>query len=227
MGDSDKLADSGPGSYTFVEHREYLDAWFETVGATRNLVLVGHDWGSALGFDCARRHPDAVRGIAYMEAAVRPGRWADFPPPAVELFRALRSPTGEQMILENNMFVEAVLPAGVLNPLEPEVLSEYRRPFTEPGESRRPTLTWPRQIPLDGEPADVTAIMEDYGAWLTASPVPKLFINADPGQVLVGPARDFCRTWPNQTEGTVPGLHFIQEDSGEQVGQALRSWLQH
>lgn len=227
MGDSDKLADSGPGSYTFVEHREYLDAWFETVGATSNLVLVGHDWGSALGFDWARRHPDAMRGIAYMEAAVRPGRWADFPPPAVELFRALRSPAGEQMILEHNMFVEAVLPAGVLNPLEPEALSDYRRPFTEPGESRRPTLTWPRQIPLDGEPGDMTAIMEDYGAWLTASRIPKLFINADPGQVLVGPARDFCRGWPNQTEVTVPGLHFIQEDSGEQVGQALRSWLQH
>jgi haloalkane dehalogenase len=134
MGDSDKLTDSGPDSCTFVEHREYLDAWFETVGATRNVILVGHDWGSALGFDWARRHPDAVRGIAYMEAAVRPGRWADFPPPAVELFRALRSPAGEQMILENNMFVEAALPGGVLNPLAPEVLSEYRRPFTQPGD---------------------------------------------------------------------------------------------
>ena len=226
MGDSDKLANAGPGSYTFVEHRKYLDAWFEAIGATRDVILVGHDWGSALGFDWARRHPDAVRGIAYMEAAVRPGHWAEFPPQAVELFQALRSPAGEPMILENNMFVEAVLPAGVLNPLAPEALSEYRRPFTEPGESRRPTLTWPRQIPLDGEPADVTAIMEDYSAWLAASPVPKLFVNADPGQILVGPARDFCRTWPNQTEVTVPGRHFIQEDSGQQIGHALRAWLQ-
>ncbi len=225
MGDSDKLANSGPGSYTFAEHCEYLDAWFETVGATGNVTLVGHDWGSALGFYWARRHPDAVRGIAYMEAAVRPGRWAEFPPSAVELFQALRSPAGEQMILENNMFVEAILPGGVLSPLAPEVLAEYRRPFAVPGEGRRPTLTWPRQVPLDGEPADVTAIMEDYGVWLAASPVRKLFVNADPGQILVGPAREFCRTWPNQTEVTVPGLHFIQEDCGKQIGQAIRAWL--
>jgi haloalkane dehalogenase len=226
MGDSDKLTDSGPDSDSFVEHREYLDAWFETVGATHNVTLVGHDWGSALAFHWAHRHPDAVRGIAYMEAAVRPGRWTEFPPPAVELFHALRSPAGEQMILENNMFVEAILPAGVLSPLTPEVLAEYRRPFAEPGEGRRPTLTWPRQIPLDGEPADVTAITQDYGAWLAGSPIRKLFVNADPGQILVGPARDFCRTWPNQSEVTAPGLHFIQEDSGEQVGQALRAWLE-
>ncbi len=161
MGDSDKLAYSGPDSYTFAEHSDYLDAWFDYVGATRNVTLVGHDWGSALAFDWARRHAHFVRGIAYMEAAVRPGRWAEFPQPAVELFQALRSPAGEQMILENNMFVEAILPGGVLSPLTPETMAEYRRPFADVGEGRRPTLTWPRQIPLDGEPADVAAIMED------------------------------------------------------------------
>lgn len=224
MGDSDKLANSGPGSYTFAEHREYLDAWFDAVGIRENVTLVGHDWGSALAFDWARRHPAAVQGIAYMEAIVQPGRWADLPPEAAELFAGLRSPAGEQMILEQNLFVEAILPAGVLHPLSEETLAEYRRPFNMPGEGRRPTLTWARQIPLDGDPADVAAVVQDYSAWLARSPIPKLFINADPGQVLTGPAREFCRTWPNQTEVTVPGRHFIQEDSGQQIGQAIAPW---
>ncbi|MGH2868172.1 MAG: haloalkane dehalogenase [Solirubrobacteraceae bacterium] len=226
MGDSDKLPDSGPGTYTFAQHRHYLDGWLDGVRATTNVTLVGHDWGAALAFDWARRHPDAVRGIAYMEAPVAPGRWADLPPQAAELFRALRSPAGEQMILEQNMFVEQILPAGVLEPLSEQTMAEYRRPYLAAGENRRPTLTWPRQIPLDGDPPDVTHTMQQYADWLASSPLPKLFINADPGQVLTGPARDLCRSWPNQTEVTVPGRHFIQEDSGPQIGQAIARWLE-
>jgi haloalkane dehalogenase len=225
MGDSDKLPDSGAHSYTFEEHRRYLDSWFDRVSATTAVTLVVHDWGSALGFDWASRHPDAVRGIAYMEAIVQPAGWHDLPAQVAELFRAVRSPAGEQMVLENNMFVEAVLAGGTLDPLPDAVVREYRRPFDEPGEGRRPTLTWPRQVPLDGEPADVAATVERYGQWLADSDVPKLFVNADPGATLVGAAREFCRSWPNQTEITVRGAHLVQEDSGQHIGQALASWL--
>ena len=225
MGDSDKLPHGGPKSYTFAAHRRILDAWFEAVGATERVTLVVHDWGSALGFDWARRHPHAVRGIAYMEALVGPVTWADLPGPAVEVFKALRSPAGEPMILAGNMFVEALLPAGVLTPLSPDVLAEYRRPFAQEGESRRPTLTWPRQIPIDGEPADVDLVVREYSRWMARNDIPKLFVNADPGMILVGRQRDFCRTWRNQTEVTVPGLHFVQEDSGPKIGEALAGWL--
>ena len=225
MGDSDKLADSGPSSYSYVEHRRYLDGWFEAVGATDNVTLVVHDWGSALGFDWASRHPEAVRGIAYMEAIVRPVSWRDWPPAGVDIFKAFRSADGDDLVLNKNLFVEAVLPSSVLTPLSPEVLDEYRRPFSEAGESRRPTLTWPRQIPIEGEPANVAAIVEGYGQWMATSALPKLFINAEPGAILVGGQRDWCRTWPNQTEVTVAGIHFVQEDSGVQIGQALASWL--
>lgn len=225
MGDSEKVADGGDAAYTFVAHRRYLDGWFEALGLADGVTLVVHDWGSALGFDWASRHPGAVRGIAYMEAIVRPTSWRDIPPMAAELFKLLRSPAGEEMILVNNAFVEMVLPTGVLTPMSPEVLDEYRRPFAEPGEGRRPTLTWPRQIPIDDDPPDVTAIVASYAHWLAASPIPKLFVNAEPGLTLTGAQRDFCRTWPNQTEITVPGLHFIQEDAGEQIGDALAAWL--
>ena len=225
MGDSDKLPDSGPASYTFVEHRRYLDGWFDAVGVRDPVTLVGHDWGAALAFDWARRHPDAVSGIAYMEAPVGPARWADLPPQAGELFRALRSPADEQMILEQNMFIETILPSGVLSPLSDKAMTEYRRPYTIPGESRRPTLTWPRQIPLDDDPKDVAQIMRGYASWLADSTIPKLFVNADPGQVLTGAAREFCRTWPNQTEVTVTGRHFIQEDAGPDIGRAIADWL--
>jgi len=224
MGDSDKLPDSGPGSYTFVEHRRYLDAWFDMVGAHDRITLVLHDWGSALGFDWARRHQDAVVGIAYLEAIVRPVGLSDLGA-AGALLAALRSPDAEDLVLQDNIFVEQVLPAGVLTPLADEVMAEYRRPFAEPGEGRRPTLAWPQQIPLDGEPADVATIVGQYGRWMAGSSVPKLFINGDPGAALVGPAREFCRRWPNQTEVTVPGRHFLPEDSADPIGRHLRSWL--
>jgi haloalkane dehalogenase len=225
MGDSDKLPDPGPDRYTLFEHRRYLDAWFDALGLDTAVTLVIHDWGSALGFDWARRHPDAIRGIAYMEALVTPLRWQDWSPQVTQLFQALRSPAGEQLVLDDNTFVEAVLPASILRTLDDAELAEYRRPFAEPGEGRRPTLTWPRQIPFDGEPADVHAVVDDYGHWLTRTPIPKLFINAEPGAILTGRQRDLCRTFPNQTEITVDGIHFLQEDSPDDIGHALATWL--
>ena len=228
MGDSDKLPDSGPGRYTFAEHRRYLDALLLGLGLTAagRIVLVVHDWGSALGFDWARRHPHAVDGIAYMEAIVAPVTWADWPEDARGIFQAFRSPKGEELILDRNYFVEKVLPLSVLSPLADDVMETYRRPFADPGEGRRPTLTWPRQIPIDGEPPEVVADVAAYGKWLgTDDSPPKLFVNAEPGSILVGPQREFCRSWPNQTEVTVPGRHFVQEDSADAIGGAVADFI--
>jgi haloalkane dehalogenase len=224
MGDSDKLEPSGPERYRFVEHREYLDALLETLGVRENVTFVLHDWGSALGFDWACRHPDAVRGIAYMEAIVQPVTWAQWPEAARQVFEGFRSPAGDDMVLEKNVFVDAVLPGSILRKLTAEEMAVYRRPFAAPGESRRPTLTWPRQIPIDGEPADVHGIVERYGAWLAGSDLPKLFVNAEPGAILIGDQREFCRTWPNQREVTVKGVHFVQEDSPDEIGRAVAAW---
>ena len=225
MGDSAKLSPSGPDRYRFVEHRRYLDALLESLDVRERVTLVIHDWGSALGFDWANRHRDAVRGIAYMEGIVMPVTWADWPKAATPVFKGFRSPAGEQMVLEQNVFIEQVLPTSILRTLSDEEMAAYRRPFAEPGEGRRPTLTWPRQIPIEGEPAEVVEIVRAYGEWLRTSPVPKLFINADPGAILRGAPRDFCRTWPNQTETTVKGIHFIQEDSPDEIGAALAGWI--
>ena len=225
MGDSDKLEPSGPDRYRFVEHRRYLDALLEALDVRRNVTLVIHDWGSGLGFDWANRHRDAVKGIAYMEAIVRPVSWAQWPDLARGIFQAFRSPAGEEMVLENNIFVERVLPGSVLRKLEEAEMEVYRRPYREPGESRRPTLTWPRQIPIDGEPADVVEIVQSYSEWLQQSDVPKLFVNAEPGAILAGEVREFCRSWPNQREVTVKGNHFLQEDSPDEIGQAIAGWL--
>jgi haloalkane dehalogenase len=224
MGDSEKLDDPGPDSYRFVEHREYLDALLDALGVDGNVTLVVHDWGSALGFDWANRHRDAVKGIAYMEGIVRPVSWEDWPKAARAVFEAFRSPAGEAMVLEQNVFVEQVLTTSILRDLSEEEMAVCRRPFATPGEDRRPTLTWPRQIPIEGEPADVVKIVEDYGAWLAQSEVPKLFLNAEPGAILRGPQREFCRGWPNQTEVTVKGIHFVQEDSPDEIGRAVAEW---
>ena len=221
MGKSGK---SPNGSYRFVDHARYLDAWFAALKLDR-LILVVHDWGSALGFNWARRHPERVAGIAYMEAIVRPVTWDEWPEGARKVFQGMRSPAGEAMVLEKNVFVERILPASVLRPMTDAEMTVYREPFAVPGESRRPTLTWPREIPVNGEPADVVEIVENYGKWLAGSTVPKLFVNADPGSILVGPQRDFCRTWPNQTEITVRGSHFIQEDSPDEIGRALADFV--
>ena len=226
MGDSDKLDDSGPGSYRFVEHRRYLDGWMEAVGATDNVTLVGHDWGGALAFDWANRHRGSVRGLVYMETIVCPVSWDDWPGPASRIFQAMRSPAGEEIVLAKNVFVERILPASVIDPLPEEVMDEYRRPYTRGGESRRPTLTWPREIPIDGEPEDVTEIAAAYAEWLAESDAPKLFINAEPGTILIGKQRETCRAWPNQTEKTVRGTHFIQEDSGAEIGGIIAGWLE-
>lgn len=226
MGDSDKLPDSGPGRYRFVEHRRYLDALLEILGAGDRVTFVVHDWGSALGFDWAHRHPARVRGIAYMEAIVTTLTWEDWPEPALRIFQGLRSPAGEEMILEKNVFVENILPGSVLRTLGDDEMDEYRRPFAEPGEGRRPTLTWPREIPIEGRPADVHEIVAGYSRWLAVTEVPKLFVNAEPGAILSGRQREVCRAWPNQQEVTVPGVHFIQEDSGDAIGRAIADWLQ-
>ena len=225
MGDSEKLDDPGPDSYQFVEHREYLDGILEALGVNQNVLLVIHDWGSALGFDWANRHRDAVRGICYMEALVRPVTWDEWPEAATGIFKGFRSDVGESMVIEKNVFVENVLPASIIRKLEPEEQDEYRRPFARAGEDRRPTLTWPRQIPIEREPADVTKILDDYGAWMSENDLPKLFVNADPGSILIGPQREYCRAWKNQTEITVPGLHFIQEDSPNEIGAALAKFI--
>ena len=226
MGDSDKLINSGPDSYTYAEQRQYFDKALEALGVGDGVVLIVHDWGSALGFDWAQRHPQSVRGICYMEAIVRPLTWDEFPDRSRGIFEGFRSEAGEGMVLENNLFVERVLPGSVLRELSEEEMSVYRRPFTEPGEGRRPTLTWPRQIPIEGEPADVTDIVETYAEWLEKSQIPKLFINAEPGALLTGAQREFCRRWPNQHEVTVRGSHFIQEDSPTEIGTAINAWLE-
>ena len=224
MGDSEKLDNPGPESYRFVEHREYLFKAWERLGIRDAVTLVLHDWGSALGFDWARSHPDAVLGIAYMEAIVRPVGWEEWPEKAREIFQGFRSAAGEGMVLERNLFIERVLPGSVLRRLTDDEMAVYRRPFERPGEDRRPTLTWPRQIPIEGQPEDVHRIVSEYSDWLQATDVPKLFINAEPGAILTGAQRDFCRSFKNQEEVTVNGLHFIQEDSPEEIGRAIRDW---
>ena len=225
MGDSEKLLQSGPDRYRFVEHREYLDALLDALDIGDQVTLIIHDWGSALGFDWARRHAARVAGICYMEGIVRPVTWEEWPDAATKVFQGFRSEAGEAMVLENNVFVERVLPGSIIRPLAEEEMAVYRRPFAEPGEGRRPTLTWPRQIPISGEPEDVVQIVQDYADWLSGASVRKLFINAEPGAILTGPQREFCRAWPNQEEVTVKGSHFIQEDSPHDIGEALADWL--
>lgn len=221
MGESGTAPD---GSYRFVDHARYLDAWFDALALKGNVTLALHDWGSALGFHWARRHPDRVKGIAYMEAIVRPLRWEEWNERARDLFKALRSAAGEEIILKNNLFVERILPGSVIRKLTEDEMNVYRKPYVAGGESRRPMLTWPREIPFDGEPTDVAEIVVRYAEWLSKSPVPKLFINADPGAILIGAQREFCRRWPNQREVTARGIHFIQEDSPHEIGRAIADW---
>lgn len=221
MGDSEKVG----GDYRFTDHRRYLDAFIDTVVGSGPVVLVLHDWGSGLGFDWAHRNPDRVAAIAYMEAIVMPITWDDWPESARRIFQGMRDPAGEELVLEKNVFVERILPSSVLDPMSEEVLDEYRRPFEDGGETRRPTLTWPREIPIDGHPPEMVRIVSDYGAWLSTCDVPKLFVNAEPGSILTGRQREFARTWPNQTEVTVRGLHFVQEDSGPEIGRAVAAFL--
>jgi haloalkane dehalogenase len=227
MGDSGKLTPSGPDRYHYDEQRRYLFALWETLDLGSRVILVLHDWGSALGFDWARQNPHRVQGIAYMEAIIAPMLWADWDTRSKigDIFRGFRSPSGEAMVLQENTFVERVLPGGIKRKLSEREMTEYRRPFLQAGEDRRPTLSWPRNIPIEGEPANVVRIVEDYAAFLASSEIPKLFINGEPGGLLSGRLRDFARTWPNQTEITVPGIHFLQEDSPREIGEALTEFV--
>jgi haloalkane dehalogenase len=227
MGDSAKLPNSGPGSYTFVEHLRYLDALLDVLQVRERVTLVMHDWGASFGFDWARRHPDAVKGLAYIEANVRPFTWDDFPEMVQQGVRGLRGVAGEQLVLEQNVFIERFLANSILRGLTSEELAEYRRPFLESGEGRRPMLAFARQIPINGEPTEVAALYEAYDRWLEQNPVPKLFINCDhPSAILTGALRDYCRTWPAQTEVTLQTSRWPQEDRPDDVGQAVMNWLQ-
>ena len=227
MGDSDKLPHSGPGSYRFVEHRSYLDALLEALDVRERVTFVIHDWGSALGFDWANRHREAVKGIAYMEAIVGPQYWDHWDKFGMRsVLQALRSDASEAMVLRDNFFIEQILPKAILRTLSAEEMTAYRRPFAEPGEGRRPTLTWPREIPIEGEPGDVSAIATAYADWLASSGVPKLFLKAEPGGILAGgKVRDFARSLPAQTEVTIAGVHFVQEDSPDEIGRAVAGWM--
>lgn len=226
MGDSEKLDNSGPDSYTFVEHRKYLFTLLEELGVDENVTLVIHDWGSGLGFHWAHQNPEAVKGIAFMEAVVTTvPSWEAFPESARPTFQALRSPAGEDMVLQGNMFIEGLLPSSIMRTLTEVEMAEYRRPYLEPGESRRPTLTWPREIPIGGEPADNQKIISEYVAWMSQNDLPKLFVRAEPGALIQGPVLDFVRSWRNITEVSVAGIHFIQEDSPDEIGIAIAEWM--
>jgi haloalkane dehalogenase len=226
MGDSEKLASPGPDTYSYETHRKYL--WGLIEALTRpdeKIVLVIHDWGSALGFDWACAHPDRVLGIAYMEAIVHPMDWSEWDPAIAPVFQGFRSDAGEKMILDDNMFVEQLLLGFHPRELSEIAKAEHRRPFLK-REDRWPTLSWPRQLPISGEPPRIIELVQAYGKWMSENDMPKLFINADPGALLRGEVREFCRAWKNQTEVTVKGRHFIQEDAGPEIGQHIKAWLQ-
>ena len=225
MGDSDKLPDSGADRYSYAEQREYLFAAWEQLDLGDRIIFVIHDWGSALAFEWARKHDQRVQGIVYMEAIVDALSWDDWPENARKVFQGFRSEAGEAMVIDKNVFVERVLPGSILRSLKESEMAEYRRPFEVPGEDRRPTLSWPRQIPIQGAPLEVVNIVENYSQWLARAEVPKLFINAEPGSILVGRQRELCRQWPNQLEVTVPGLHFIQEDSADEIGEHIKQFV--
>lgn len=225
MGDSDKLPNSGPDRYTFKEHQQYLYAAWDALGVKENVTFVIHDWGTALGFDWCRQHPGAVKGVAHMEGVVKRLAWEEWPEAATEIFRTFRSAAGEKVILEKNIFVEGVLPNSILRKLSEDEMDAYRAPFANAGEDRRPTLTWPRQIPLGDEPSDVCATVDAYGAYMKDADFSKLFIAGDPGMIMNGGPADYARSWKNTAEATVKGLHFLQEDSPDEIAGAVKSWM--
>lgn len=224
MGDSEKLEDKGNMTYSYDTHKKYFDGFLDAIGVESNATLVIHDWGSALGFDWANDYPQKVKAICYMEGIVQSMEWEDWNEDAKGIFQGFRSPAGEEMILEKNLFIEAVLPGSILRKLSDAEMNEYRRPFNDK-KSRRPTLDWPRQIPLENNPPEICRIVDSYSQWMAENNTPKLFINAEPGAILIGKQREFCRTWKNQKEVTVKGSHFIQEDSPNEIGNAIFDWL--
>jgi|TARA_B100000315_G_scaffold5282_1_gene5276 haloalkane dehalogenase len=227
MGDSDKLDNPDENSYQFEEHYHYVNAAIESLTNGENITFVIHDWGSALGFNWCYHNPDSIKGIAYMEAIVKEMTWEDWRDEAKGIFQGFRSDAGESLVLEKNYFVERVLPGSIIRRLSDEEIEEYRRPFINPGEDRRPTLSWPREIPIEGQPANVCEIVNQYAEWMQTNDIPKLFINAEPGAITTGRIRDYCRSWKNQTEVTVKGVHFIQEDSPDDIGQAISTWYKN
>ncbi len=225
QGDSAKLADSGPQSYTLAEHQTYIDATLEALGVTDNVTFVMHDWGGPLGLTWAQRNPDAIKGLAHCETLVCDhASYDDYPDAVGALLKRLRGPDGEQLVLEENFFVEKIFTAGVMRDIDAETMAEIRRPYAEAGEARRATLTWPRQIPIAGEPKDVADLVEGLAVWMAENSLPKLFINVAPGQIIFERDLSIIRSWPNQTEVTVRGLHHPQEDSPDDIGAALRDW---
>jgi len=225
MGDSDKLDTLGEKTYLYEEQRDFLFKTWEKLGIKNNVTMIVHDWGSALGFDWAYQNPKSIQGIAYMEAIVRPVTWEEWPELARNIFQGFRSNAGEKLILEKNLFIEGVLPNSIIRNLSKKEMDVYREPFLKSGEDRRPTLSWPREIPIDGSPKNMVEIVSRYAKWLKDSDIPKLFINAEPGSILVGDQREYCRTWKNQTEVTVSGKHFLQEDSPDEIGRYISQWL--
>ena len=224
MGDSDKLDNPDTNSYRFEEHFYYVEKAIKALTNNKKITLVVHDWGSALGFHWSYKHPELIKGIAYMEAIVKEMTWDDWDKNAKSIFQGFRSDVGEDLVLEKNYFVEKVLPGSIIRTLDADEMNEYRRPFLSSGEDRRPTLSWPREIPIEGEPGNVCQIVNEYAQWMKTNNIPKLFINAEPGAITTGKIRDFCRSWKNQTEVTVKGIHFIQEDSPDEIGKALSKW---
>jgi haloalkane dehalogenase len=225
MGDSEKLENSNANSYLYEEQRDYLFGVWSKLGIKDNVTMILHDWGSVLGFDWVYQNPDSIKGIAYMEAIVKPITWSDWPEGARGIFKGFRSESGESLILEKNMFIEAILPNSIIRKLNTDEMEMYRKPYSKQGEDRRPMLSWPREIPIEGSPENVVKIVSKYSEWLKKSPLKKLFINADPGSILVGKQREFCRTWDNQEEVTVKGRHFLQEDSPNEIGVAIKNWM--
>jgi haloalkane dehalogenase len=225
MGDSEKLEGTDPDRYSFLQHRRFVDGLLERLGVTNNVVLVGHDWGGALAMDWARRHPDAMRGIVYFETLVGPRSWNEMDQSARSLFERLRSPEGVELVLKDNVFIEKLFPARIVRSLSGAEMAVYRKPYLRPGEDRRPTLEFPREIPVDGAPEHTAQIVKDYGDWMATNDIPKLLINGDPGTILTGSLLQLCRSWPNQEEVTVRGKHFLQEDSPHEIGQAIARWL--
>ena len=224
MGDSDKLDNPDTNSYRFEEHFYYVEKAIKDLTNNEKIALVVHDWGSALGFHWSYKHPELIKGIAYMEAIAKEMTWDDWDKNAKSIFQGFRSDAGEDLVLEKNYFIEKVLPGSIIRTLDADEMNEYRRPFLSSGENRRPTLSWPREIPIEGEPGNVCQIVNEYAEWMKTNNIPKLFINAEPGAITTGKIRDFCRSWKNQTEVTVKGIHFIQEDSPDEIGKALSKW---
>lgn len=224
MGDSARIA-QGRDAYRFEMHANYVEALLEVLGVKENVTLVGHDWGGPLVFDWGRKNPDAVKGVVYMETVLTPLTWDDWPEAATGIFQGMRSDAGEELVLTRNLFIERILPGSVLDSISESDMDVYRKPYLEPGESRRPILTWPRELPVEGEPGDMVELIEANEDWLSGPDVPKLFINADPGSIVGDRVRERVRQWPNQREVTVRGVHFIQEDSGEEIGRAIAGWM--